>query len=189
MVTATSDSELCSHVEQARRAGTHVPTIALLGGDLMRTIGGTADVARFQSGEALPHLPIDLVRVVADDTREAWFVAHLLARHSWWRGLVVAGMNAQFIGQWDVAPRSHPNDGLIDIVTVSPDMNIQQRWIAKSRVALGTHVPHPRISIAQHASATIELEGDTPLWLDGQRWGSARHLQFDVEPDALVVCV
>ncbi len=189
LTTVSSNSELRAAVQAARVSNTMLPVIALLGGDLMRTIGGTADATRLRSGDLVPHLPIDVVRVRVDDSREGWFVAHLVARRSWWRGRIVAAMNAQFISSWDVAPRAHPNDGLVDVVNVSAEMGLQQRWMARSRIRLGTHVPHPLITIDPRASMTIDLTRSTALWLDGERWGSGRHLQLDVEPDAFVVCV
>ncbi len=189
LTTVASNNELRAVVQAARLANTEIPTIGLLGGDLMRTIGGTADSARLRSGELVPHLPIDVVRVRVDDSREGWFVAHLMARRSWWWGPVVAAMNAQFISHCDVAPRAHPNDGMVDVVTVSAEMGLQQRWMAKSRIRLGTHVPHPLISVNQRTSIAIDLTRTTTLWLDGERWGSGRHLQLDVEPDAFVACV
>ena len=187
--TIASNHELRALIEAARGVGDAIPTVGLLGGDLMRTLGGSAEASRFCSGDPVPHLPVDVVHVVADHTREGWFVAHLLARHSWWHGQLLAAMNAQFLGKWDVSPRCHPNDGLVDIVTVAAEMRLQQRWMARSRAALGTHVPHPLITIKQCSSVTLEFERHTPLWLDGARWGSARHLQLVVEPDAFVACV
>jgi hypothetical protein len=185
----SSDWELRSVVEAARRNAASIPTMGLIGGDLMRTVGGSGDVSRLRSGEAVPHLPIDVVHVVADDDREAWFVAHLVARRSWWHGQLVAAMNAQYIGTWDVSPRGHPNDGLLDIVTVSSKMTVQQRWMAHRRIAVGAHLPHPLISVQQRATTSIEFDRVTPLWLDGQRWGSARTVRLTVESDAFVACV
>ena len=189
MATVSSNAELRAMVEAARKNGSDIATVGLLGGDLMRTLGGSAQVSRFTSGEAVPHLPIDVVHVVADDAREGWFAAHLVARRTWWHGQLVAAMNAQFINTWDVAPRCHPNDGLVDLVTARSTMNLQQRWLARSRLPLGTHVPHPLITTRQVASVSLDLPSNTPLWLDGQRWGSARHVQITVEPDAFVAVV
>ncbi len=161
----------------------------LTGGDLMRTLGGAADLVRLAGTEPIPHLPVDIVRVVIDDDFDEVFVAHLVARTSWWRGRLVAAMNAQFVGDWDVAPRSHPNDGRVDIVEVAASLGLQQRWMAARRVKLGTHVPHPAITVVQRASAVLELDRPTPIWLDGERRGSARRLELTVVPDALTVCV
>ena len=189
MATVSSNAELRALVEAARKSGSNIATVGLLGGDLMRTLGGSAQVSRFSSGEPVPHLPIDLVHVVADESREGWFAAHLVARHTWWHGQIVAAMNAQFMNTWDVAPRCHPNDGLVDLVTASVTMNLQQRWLARSRLPLGTHVPHPLITTRQLAGVSLDLPSKTPLWLDGERWGSARHVQITVEPDAFVAVV
>lgn len=171
-------------------AGAAVDAVfGLAGGDLMRTLGGAADASRLVGTEPIPHLPVDVVRVIIDDDRDELFVAHLVARNSWWRGRLVAAMNAQFIGDWDVAPRSHPNDGRVDVVDVAASIGVQQRWIAARRVKLGTHVPHPAISIVQRASAVIELDRPSAIWLDGERCGTARRLELTVVPDALTVCV
>ncbi|MEO7397889.1 MAG: hypothetical protein ABIW84_04925 [Ilumatobacteraceae bacterium] len=192
-VIVGTDAELRSYVI-AHRGSAVLPSIGLTGGDLLRTLGGSGDRRRFDGSEAIPHLPIDLVHVVADEQRETVFLAHLIARGSrwrgtWWRGQVTAAMNAQFLGAWNVAPRGHPNDGRLDVVIVSSDLGPRQRWQARSRVRLGTHVPHPLITARQAVSTVIELAGQTPLVVDGQRWGSARHLSLTVEPDALTVCI
>jgi len=189
MLTVRSDAELRSIVLGDQASGQPLPVVGLLGGDVMRTVGGTGDAARLRSAEPIPHLPIDVIHVTADDGRETICVAHLVARRSWWRGPITAVMNAQFIGRWDVAPRGHPNDGSFDLVTVAADLGVQQRWLARSRLLLGTHVPHPLITIRRHDRATVDLGNRRRLWVDGQRWGSATSLELRVEPDALIVCV
>ena len=133
-------------------------------------------------------LPIDVVRVEADG-RTAWFAAHLLARHGWWRSRIVAAMNAQHRGTWDVAPRSHPNDGRVDLVEVAASMTPRDRWRASRRIEQGTHVPHPAISVRQVTTATVAFEAPVRLWLDGVPWGSAASFTLTVEPDAFTVCV
>ena len=175
--TVDTDAELRELVIEARRSGRALPVVGLLGGDMMRTLGGTADPARFSGDEPIPHLPIDIVSLSLDDGPETVFVAHLVARgRTWWRGPLTGAMNAQFIGR-------------VDVVTASGDLGLQQRWMASRRLLLGTHVPHPLISVKQHTTVAIDLGRPRRIWLDGQRWGSARRLQLTVEPDALVVCV
>jgi hypothetical protein len=185
-VRARSDAEVARIVRAARERGEMPPAVVLLGGDLMRAVGGTGDEARLEGDVA--RLPVDVVRVDAGGER-AWFAAHLLARRSWWRGEVVAAMNAQHRGAWDVAPRGHPNDGRIDIVRVLPGMSLRDRWRARSRVVHGGHLPHPDIEVRTVANASIELARPARLWLDGEPWLTARELDLHVEPDALVVCV
>jgi len=179
-----SDAEARTVVERARRAGDEVPVLGLLGGDLCRTVGGAGDEARLRSDEAV-HLPVDLGAVLIDG-RLHWFVAHLVARKRWWRGRVYAAMNAEYLGRWDVAPRSHPNDGLVDTFEVS--MSVGDRLKARSRLATGTHLPHPGIKERRVAAVQVDVTG-LDVWLDGELVGPARSLSIRVEPDALTCVV
>ena len=184
-----SDAELRALVIDNLSRGVTQPVVGLLGGDLMRTLGGSADPARLTGQDPIPHLPIDIVHVATDDGRETYFVAHLVARKSWWWGPLTAAMNAQFRGRWDVSPRAHPNDGRFDLVQVDGSLDVRQRWMARSRLPLGTQVPHPSITIRQHAQTTVDLWRRRNLWVDAQRWGTASTLHLTVHPDAIVVCV
>ena len=183
-VVVRSDAEARAIVTAARRAGEPVPPLGLLGGDLCRTLGGTGDEARLRSESAI-QLPVDLGAVLIDG-RLHWFVAHLVARRSWWRGRVVAAMNAQYLGQWDVAPKGHPNDGRLDVLDA--DLPFDERLQVRARLRTGTHVPHPRIEERHVTAHQVELPGPTPVWLDGERLDPARALSIRVEPDA-ILCV
>jgi hypothetical protein len=185
-VRVHSDAAVGELVEQARLSGDPLPPIALLGGDLMRAVGGTGDARRFDGDVA--RLPVDVVRVSVEG-EQRWFVAHLLARHSWWRGELVAAMNAQHLGRWDVAPRSHPDDGRVDVVRIAPAMSIGDRWRARSRAVQAAHVPHPHIEIRSVASTTVQFARPLGLWLDGRAWKTATAVELTVEPDAVLVCV
>jgi YegS C-terminal NAD kinase beta sandwich-like domain len=186
-VVVRSDAEARRVVERARRAGERPPPLGLAGGDLCRTLGGRGDVARLRSGDAV-RLPVDLGMVLVDG-RLHWFVAHLVARRSWWRGRLLAAMNAEFLGDWDVAPRAHPNDGLVDIVAVAAEMTITDRIRAQRRLAVGGHVPHPAIEQFRRPAFQTEFNQPTGVWLDGERIGTATNLSIRVEPDALICVV
>jgi hypothetical protein len=183
-VTVRSDAEARAVVERARRAAEPVPPLGLLGGDLCRTVGGSGDEARLRSDEAV-HLPVDLGAVLIDG-RLHWFVAHLVARKRWWRGRVYVAMNAEYLGHWDVAPRSHPNDGLLDTFEVT--MSVGDRFKARSRLATGTHVPHPGIKERRVAAVQVDVAG-LDVWLDGELVGPAQSLSIRIEPDALLCVV
>lgn len=172
-------------VERARRASQAIPPLGLLGGDLCRTVGGRGDADRLRSEEATT-LPLDVGSVLIDGALH-WFVAHLVARRGWWQGRIVAVMNAEWIGGWDVAPRSHPNDGLLDIF--DSNLSAGDRWKARSRLKTGTHVPHPGISQRRVAATQFEFASPMPIWLDGERVASARQLSVRIEPDAAVCIV
>lgn len=180
-LVARTDAELHEIVTAARRAGGAVPPVGLLGGDLCRTLGGRGDEARLHSPDAIT-FPVDLGSVLADG-RLHWFAAHLVATRSWWHGRAVVAMNAQFLGSWDVAPRGHPNDGSLDVL--DGDLPFGQRILARRRLPLGTHVPHPGIAVGRVEEIQLDLGRATPIRLDGIRVGTARELSIRVEPDAL----
>lgn len=184
-ITVHSDAECRRVLTAARREDREPPTIGLLGGDLCRTVGGRGLVDRLHTPDAVT-LPMDLGSVLVDG-RHHWFAAHLVARRSWWRGRVVAVMNAQWIGRWDVAPKSHPNDGLLDVFDGDPSLD--DRLKARTRLATGTHVPHPDIAVRRVAALQLDFDRPTPVWLDGERIGSARSLSVRIEPDAWTAVV
>jgi hypothetical protein len=186
-VVVRSDAEARRIVERARRAGERPPPLGLAGGDLCRTLGGRGDVDRLRSSDAV-RLPVDLGAVLLDG-RLHWFVAHLVARRSWWRGPLLAAMNAEFLGDWDVAPRAHPNDGLLDMVVVGAGMSLADRIKARRRLPVGGHVPHPAIDQGRRPAFQIEFDHPTRVWLDGERIGVVTNLSVRIEPDALICVV
>ncbi len=119
----SSDAEARAVVERARRAGGRPPALGLLGGDLCRTLGGRGDEERIRHGNGR-RLTIDIGSVLVDG-RQQWFVAHLVARRSWWHGRIWAVMNAEFIGNWDVATVIAMNDALL--IRHSPQLQQRMR--------------------------------------------------------------
>ncbi len=184
LVTVRTDAEARAVLEEARRASEPLPALGLLGGDLCRTLGGRADEGRLRDAPTL--LTVDL-GVALLDGRIHLFVAHLVLRRSWWRGRVVALMNAEHLGAWDVAPRAHPGDGRLDLL--DGDLSLGDRLKARGRLPLGTHVPHPGITQRRVAAWTEELDRPTGCWLDGVRVGEARTVAVRLEPDAVRVAV
>lgn len=184
-VLVHSDVEARRIVEQHRRSGDPIPALGLLGGDLCRTLGGRGDEPRLRSPDAR-QVPVDLGAVLVDGTLH-WFVAHVVARRSWWRGRVVAVMNAEFRGDWDVAPRSHPNDGRLDVLDA--DLPLGDRLKARARLRTGAHLPHPGIEVRQVDAVQFDFDAPVPIWLDGERFGPARRLSIRVEPDAMTCVV
>ncbi|HYF46145.1 MAG TPA: hypothetical protein VD926_08040, partial [Acidimicrobiales bacterium] len=185
-VVVTSDAQARAVVEAARRRGDDPPPLGLAGGDLCRTLGGRGDLGRLRTDEAV-RTTVDVGSVLVDG-RHHWFVAHLVARRSWWRGRVVAAMNAEWLGSWDVAPRAHPNDGLLDVLDVQ--LTLGDRVKARGRLPQGTHVPHPDIRQQRTKAAQFDLDPSLGVWLDGERLSErARSLSIRIEPDALTVVV
>jgi hypothetical protein len=184
-VVVRSDGEARQVVTAARRDGTPVPALGLLGGDLCRTLGGTGDEGRLRSGEAMT-FPCDLGAVLLDG-RLQWFVASLVARGPWWKGRAWLAMNAAWLGTWNVAPRAHPDDGLVD--TFDAHIAPGQRLAVRRRLPLGAHLPHPGITERRAKAVQIRLDRPLPVWLDGTAVGEARDVSVRVEPDALTIVV
>lgn len=180
-VVVTSDRQASAIITEARRTKSPIPVLGLAGGDLARSVGATGDVDRLRSDVA-QELPVDLGSVLVDG-RLHWFVAHLVARNRWWGGRFVVAMNAEYLGTWKLAPRGHPNDGRLDIL--DGNLTIDDRLKARSRLPRGEHIPHPRIATRQVNSFQVEFDRPTPIYLDGERCGTARTLSIRVEPDAL----
>lgn len=184
-VVVRSDAEARAVVERARRAGDAVPPLGLLGGDLCRTLGGTGDEARLRSAEAMT-FPIDLGAALVDG-RLHWFVAHLVARRSWWRGRVLVAMNAEWLGSWDLGPRAHPGDGLLDVT--DGDLRLGDRLKARRRLPSGTHLPHPDLATRRVEAFQAEFDPPLDVYLDGEALGRVGALSVRLEPDALTVVV
>jgi len=174
---AESDAELAAVVS----SGVTDP-VGLSGGDLHRAVGSPPPRNEMQQ------LPIDLLEVTAD-ARAFVAVAHVVARRSWWRGRVLAAMNVDHIGDWNVAPRAHPNDGRLDVIDVDGQMTLRDRWQARARLGSGTHLPHPMISTRTASEMAWTFPRPFGIWVDGVRVTEARSLSIRVRPDAFVLVV
>ena len=110
-----------------------------------------------------------------------------MIRRSWWRGPIILAANAQWLGRWDAAPRAHPNDGLLELITADPPTG--DRLKVRSRLRTGTHVPHPDIRVERTAATQLEFEPPRQAFVDGRPCGSVRRVSLRLEPDALTVIV
>jgi len=178
-----TDRDARAWVLAHRETDRPLKAVGLAGGDLARTVGGGAP-GRF-AGTVMT-APVDVLRIEADG-RTTWAVAHVVARRSWWRGDVWLAMNAQFLGEYDVAPRSHPNDGKVDVVHVLPGMSARARMQARRRARTGSHLPHPQLVVTQSASSSVSFDRPLVLWVDGVRWATTQHVTVTCEPDALII--
>jgi hypothetical protein len=189
-VVVSSDAEARRAVTDARARRVPLPVLGLVGGDLYRTLGGGGgggggvDPARLRSSSAMT-FHVDLGEVLVDG-RIHLFVAHLVAHSALWRRAFVA-MNAQWRGDWDLGPKSHPNDGLLDVYQAR--LALGDVWKVRARLPSGTHLPHPGITQRRVAALQVEFDRPQPISLDGVSIGRGRALAIRVEPDALTVVV
>ena len=180
---ASSDNALAICVGEGRR------NVVVTGGDMWRTIGSETRVV--VAGETATCLPIDVMKVefrLEDESIVSKIaVSHVVLRRStmrggWLRGSLTIAANAQFLGQWDVAPRGHPNDGRVEITQVDRRMGVRQRLSARSRLSTGTHLPHPSIQMKSVKNFEWEFDerSQQVLWLDGQHFGRVTSLSIEV---------
>lgn len=181
------DADVSGIVRAARSTETAVPTIGLVGGDLARTLGGGRS-ERFDTfdGETVVRATVDLLRVEVDG-RSTIAAAHVVLRRRWWRGPLVFVMNAQYLGALDIAPRSHPNDGRADVIEMAADTDLRTRLQARHRARTGTHLPHPQLTTRSVTSLELSFDHPLDVWVDGERWATARSCRISVEPDAVVI--
>ena len=186
-VVVGSDAAARAVLEEARRRREPFPVLGLTGGDLCRTLGGGAggpkrSEERIRSGGGVV-FPLDLGEVMIEG-KLLLFVAHLVARNRLWTRAFVA-MNAQWLGSWNLGPRAHPNDGLLD--TYDATLPPGQLLAVRARLHHGAHLPHPGIVERRKQSVPVDLGRRLPVRLDGTVVGSASSFVVRVAPDALVV--
>lgn len=175
---AASDAALADLVAAGHGAGD--PPVVLLGGDLCRTLGGRGDAR--PGGEATV-VEVDVPQALLDG-RLHRFVAHLVAG-SWRRpGRWWVAANAAHRGRWNVAPRAHPGDGLLDVVDA--DLRTGEVPAAWRRLGAGLHVPHPRIAVERSRTAGRSFPAPVPVRLDGRPPVVVREVVVRLDPGSVV---
>jgi hypothetical protein len=189
LIVVHSDVELAAAISNERGS-----PIGVGGGDLARTLGVTSATANsLATRPTVNEYPIDLLQVRLDGADEPVVAcAHVVARSPWsgghWlRGRILVVMNAEFIGEWDIAPRGHPNDGRVEVVDVDASMSARERMAARRRLPTGTHVPHPSITTRTVRTGSWQFERPLDVVVDGRRVDRVSMLSVDVLPDAAIV--
>lgn len=160
------------------------------GGDLARTLG-----AGVQSKDcSYRRLPIDLMEIIctapSGNDRRYLAASHCVVRRPWWKGGMLRGpvlmiCNAQFVRGRDLAPRSHPNDGKIEVLMFEAHLSFRERWKILRRSKTGDHLPHPLITFRQ-TSAEVSLVVNGSVRIDGRRIGECSKIWARSLPDAIV---
>ncbi len=184
-ILVAGDGEARALIEAARRDRRPLPELGLAGGDLCRTLGGRGDAEAIGSPEAW-RFAVDVGAVLLDG-RLFWFCAHLVARQRGWVGEALVAMNAAWRGRWNLGPKAHPGDGLLDISHGA--LSAGERLRALRRVGTGDHLPHPQIRCHRTGAFQVVLQRPLLVELDGQPATRASNLSIRVEPAALTVVV
>ena len=180
----STDRELRDWVIWHRTRSQPIRDLGVAGGDLARTCGGATG-----GHPSAAKVTVDAMRVTLDDGAPTWGVAHVVARRHWWRDELAMVMNAEFYGPYDVAPRSHPNDGKIDVLRVEAAMGWRERLQARRRARTGNHLPHRHLSLRSVREIDLHFERPMVVWIDGVRCGPASRLTVNAEADAFVAYV
>lgn len=186
LVIVDDDAALASAL--AGGAGVAGP-VAVTGGDLARTLGNPPLADR----RSVNRLPIDLIELRLDGAEETFMAcAHVVARSparrgGWWRGPVLLVMNAEFLGDWDVAPRGHPNDGRVETFEVDATFSVRDRLAARRRLPTGRHVPHPSISTRSVRAGSWTSATPRAVFADGRQVGVASSIEVAVLADAATI--
>lgn len=178
-LTCRSDDEL------ARGIGDCI----VVGGDLWLALGCPSPP---QKGQPCTRVDVDLL-VCAVDTGDGTRVVRA-ASHvrvgSWLRpGRFVCATNAGYVNRRNIAPRAHPNDGLIHVFELNRTMAWRERVIARHRALSGTHVPHPAITLTRRTEWGMVREGVESLVIDNiriHRWNS---VMVTVNPDGMKLLI
>ena len=180
-VVAATDREVGRLVEHAWGEHRALPSVALVGGDLRRALGGRRNRDDLRRDEVFG-APIDVGAVEFDGRRFA-FVAHVIARSRWWSGPLFAVMNSEWLGEWIVAPRAHPGDGYFDFVEAR--LPIGDRLAARRRLPTGTHVPHPSIGVRKIANADLAFGTTRSIYVDDELVGRVSGVRIECHRGAL----
>jgi hypothetical protein len=175
-VIVRCDTDAAAEITAARRAQRPIPPLGLLGGDLRRTLGGPGSTAMT--------FPMDLGEAVLDGELH-YFVAHLVVRRPLWLGRSIVVMNAAWLGDLNLGPKAHPNDGLLDITTST--LRPRELRAARDRARTGSHLPHPRLATSRVPTAQFRFAHRRQVRLDGRLIGAYRDVSVSAVPDALTV--
>lgn len=98
----------------------------------------------------------------------------------WFSGpaTTVVVATGQFLRGLDLVPRGHPGDGKAEIQVY--ELARRERRLMRTRLATGTHVPHPRIRQRKARTITFRSEPPAPSEVDGSP-GPARAATASIE--------
>lgn len=173
--TADSDSALA-------RFDSSTP-IHISGGDIARSIGNPSRPVIGGSGT---EISIDAMRCIVRGTnshQETRLAASCVVVGNFWRGRHIIVSNAGWIGDANISPRAHPNDGVVEEMTLSPSMSLRQRILAHQKIRTGTHIPHPDITVSRKKVVEVVRIKREKLNIDGHRVENWSSVSIEVIPD------
>lgn len=83
--------------------------------------------------------------------------------------------NGEYLRGLDVVPRGHPGDGRFEVHVYA--VVAGQRRLMRTRLASGTHLPHPGIGTSQGMQVIVHWDRGVGLEIDGVRQGRVKELE------------
>ena len=102
------------------------------------------------------------------------------------RNRAFVALNAQYLttrlGCWNLGPRAHPGDGLLD--TYDARLPVAQLLAVRARLHHGAHLPHPAITVRRAHRVEVRAARPVPLEVDGAPAGRITSLALTLRPAA-----
>tara|TARA_Y100000768_G_scaffold116641_1_gene86171 strand:+ start:5305 stop:5916 length:612 start_codon:yes stop_codon:yes gene_type:complete len=157
--------------------------IGLQGGDLYESLGGRG-VSGGESDREAIGLKLDLGQLVIGQSSYLFASYCKISKplKPWYTIWVV---NSPIIGHRRISPKSHPADGMLDIVQYS--LSFRQSLKAYKRSTSGDHLPHPQIKTSKKATTTINQKGKRRIVIDGKKIAYSKEVTVSVIPHAIAV--
>lgn len=160
-------------------------TCVVVAGDLFRCLGSPLSP---QSGSPGRLLPVDGLTVTVDQQTARWAVSTVEVGTWWSRAPYVCVCNTGFVGHRNLTPRSHPNDGRFEVVTLTA--SIRQRFQIDRRSRSGSHLPHPQVSVASAVEWSFSRTSRSQrLRIDGALVHDWTHVAVRLVPDHFAVVI
>ena len=164
--------------------------VHLEGGDLAKALG--ASVHAHSASANVTIVPIDTYEVTwtsADGSVSSTQCHSHCVHGGWWREESWWFSAGGFVDDREILPRTHPNDGIAEVLHVSASMSLRQRYGARKRLRWGTHLPHPDLAVVRGTSLAWEAKRSMPLVIDAVTVGHAVTVRLVVVPDARRVSI
>ena len=157
--------------------------IGLQGGDLHESLGGRG-VGEREGDEGTVGLKVDLGQLVIGKSNYLFASYCKISKplKPWYTIWVV---NSPIIDHRRISPKSHPADGLLDIVEFS--LSFRQSLKAYKRAKSGDHLPHPQIKTSKKRTYMIKASGKREVVIDGKKIAYCKEVSISIIPHAIAV--
>lgn len=165
----------------------------LSGGDLYTALGRPSPM---RPNDTRTMIQIDAMEcTITDDTSRYSLLASATIEIGRWISFgrsrrYVAITNGGLLDGKNIAPRAHPNDAHVDVMTIDASMALRDRFMSVRRANTGAHVPHPEIDISRGDFFAFNRQFDKErLTIDRQVISSWNKVEIRVIPDYWQVIV